>query len=326
MLVSVKSADPFRGRRSFCCQRPSSPLLPGGAPRKNFRRDRRTGRAVGSGVAVGRGHDQKGKFAGLRAAGQAKFFQCALGRLPAPSPYRAESGHRLCRRLCLSPLRRCEHSSPIKRPEQVKKAAVVPSLRPDKHSLPRKGPAGETCPQPLPNGAFSRTCLHLVMAETLCFKKGSPAQTSRQRLEKRAAAPLSPKIARKQRLEKEATRSCPASAPRNELLPSQVPFPPASLAGAVQQAISVFAPSPPPGGHSPSAGKKGSSSLPSPGGNQPTKICQNLRFPKEDEKPPPHLPLISLSFTTLYIIFTETLVIRQSIHFFFLLYKYVNVV
>lgn len=152
---------------------PSSPLLPGGAPRKHFRRDHRIGRAVGSGVAVRREHDQKGKFAGLRAAGQANFFQCALGHLPAPSSYRAESGHRLCRRLCLSPLRRCEHSSPIKRLEQVKKAAVVPSLRPENTLCPERG-GRRDLPQPLPNGAFSRTCLHLVMAETLCCKKGTP--------------------------------------------------------------------------------------------------------------------------------------------------------
>lgn len=111
------------------------------------------------------------RFASRRAG--EKIFQCALGRLPAPSPHRAESGHRLCRRLYLSPLRRCGRSPPIKRPEQVKKAAVVPSLRPANTLCPEKG-GRRDLPQPLPNGAFSRTCLHLVMAETLCCKKGAP--------------------------------------------------------------------------------------------------------------------------------------------------------
>lgn len=206
---------------------PSSPLLLGGAPRKHFRRDHRTGRAVGSGVAVRRGHDQKGKFAGLRAAGQAKFFQCALGRLPAPSPHRAESGHRLCRRLCLSPLRRCGHSPPIKRLEQVKKAAVVPSLRPTNTLCPERGRPARLAPSRCQMALFLGLACISSWRRPFAAKRALPAQTGPAAPGKKGGcAPLSPKIARKQRLEKEATRSCPASAPRNELLPGQMPFPP----------------------------------------------------------------------------------------------------
>lgn len=53
------------------------------------------------------------------------------------------------------------------------------------------------------------------------------------------------------------------------------------------------------------------------GEKQLVKNLSKSAVSKIRRKNPPHLLPISLSFTTLYIFFTETLVIRQSIHFFF---------
>lgn len=53
------------------------------------------------------------------------------------------------------------------------------------------------------------------------------------------------------------------------------------------------------------------------GEKQLVKNLSKSAVSKIRRKNPPYLLPISLSFTTLYIFFTETLVIRQSIHFFF---------
>lgn len=206
---------------------PLSPLLPGGAPRKNFRRDHRTGRAVGSGVAVRRGHDQKGKFAGLRAAGQAKkFFSVPWVVCRRQAPIGPNQGIGFVGGCTYLPSAAVDAPRQSNGRNRSKKQRWSPLSGRQILSAPKRA-AGETCPSRCQMALFLGLAYISSWRRPFAAKRALPAQTGPAAPGKKGGCtPLSPKIARKQRLEKEATRSCPASAPRNELLPGQMPFPP----------------------------------------------------------------------------------------------------
>lgn len=126
-----------------------------------------------------------------------------------------------------------------------------------KYSLPRKGRPARLAPAAAKWRFFSDLPASRHGGDPLLQKGHSPHRRTRQRLAKKAAAPLSlQKSPGSSAWKKRQQGAAPPRRREMSYCPAKCPFPLASLTGAVQQAISVFAPSPPPGGHSSSAGKK----------------------------------------------------------------------